>query len=59
MTDRQICSPERPMPKNAEGRWAHTNVEEVGEQQNGWPGGDWVTYRCKDCGHKWEEELPQ
>lgn len=47
-SNRQICSPEHPMPKGAPGRWAHTNVEEVGEQMNGWPGGDIQGYRCKD-----------
>jgi hypothetical protein len=59
MSDRQLCCPESPMPKDAPGRWEHTNVEEVGEQENGWPGGDYQHYRCKDCGHVWEEELPQ
>ena len=59
MTERQICSPESPMPKGATGRWAHTNVEEVGRQRNGWPCGDDQDYRCKDCGHEWTEELPQ
>lgn len=59
MTERQICSPENPMPKNAGGRWAHTNVIEVGEQRDGWPGGDIQRYRCTDCGHEWTEELPQ
>ena len=34
-------------------------VEEVGYQEDGWPGGDWQSYRCKDCGLTWEEELPQ
>ena len=57
--DRQICSPESPMPKGACGRWAHTNVEEVGDQEDGWPGGDYQGYRCLDCGHTWKEELPQ
>ena len=28
---RQLCSPEHPMPKDALGRWEHTNVKEVGE----------------------------
>lgn len=55
-----LCSPEQPMPKGAEIiRWAHTNVVEVGEQEDGYPGGDLVTYKCKDCGQTWESELPQ
>ena len=56
---RQTCSPESPRPTDATGRWEHTNVEEVGYQEDGWPGGDWQSYRCKDCGLTWEEELPQ
>ena len=56
---RSVCSPESPMPKGAKGRWAHTNVVEVGDQENGWPGGDYQWYRCTDCGHEWREELPQ
>jgi hypothetical protein len=56
---RYLCSPEHPMPPNAPGRWVHTNVEEVGEQQSGWPGGDIVRMRCRDCGLTWKQELPQ
>jgi hypothetical protein len=37
----------------------HHGVEEVGEQRDGWPSGDWVTKRCRFCGHEWDEELPQ
>lgn len=59
MSDRQIGSPEHPMPQGATGRWRHTNTEEVGPQESGWPSGDIVTVRCKDCGHTWREELPQ
>ena len=25
----------------------------------GWPGGDIVTYECRNCGHRWKAELPQ
>jgi hypothetical protein len=27
---RLLCAPERPMPKDAKGRWAHTNSQIVG-----------------------------
>lgn len=37
----------------------HSEVDEVGEQEDGWPGGDIVTYRCRNCGHRWRSELPQ
>ena len=52
---RQVCSPEHPMPKGAAGRWAHTNVREVG----GCMDGCCADYCCVDCGHMWREELPQ
>lgn len=56
---RNICSEERPMPEGAKGRWAHGKVVEIGEQEDGWPGGDFVTKKCLICGHTWKEELPQ
>jgi hypothetical protein len=58
---RYLCSPQYPMPagRPRDERWSHTHVEEVGEQGYGYPGGDIVTYRCKDCGHTWRAELPQ
>jgi len=54
-----LCSPEHPMPQGAPGRWEHTNAHEVGEQLDGWPGGDIVRMRCDDCGESWRMELPQ
>lgn len=57
--NRQTCTPENPMPKGAKGRWEHTNAHEVGDQEDGYPGGDIVRYRCDNCGHTWETELPQ
>lgn len=54
-----LCSTEYPMPKGAAGRWEHKNAHEIGDQENGWPGGDIVRIRCDDCGLEWEEELPQ
>ena len=56
---RPLCSPEHPMPKGADGYWSHTNVEEVGDQVDGYPGGDLQRMRCKDCGVEWTTELPQ
>lgn len=54
-----ICSPDHPMPKNAEGQWEHTSAHETGDQENGWPGGDIIRMKCNDCGTTWKEELPQ
>lgn len=40
-------------------RVRHHETEEIGEQEDGYPGGDIVTIRCKICGTKWKSELPQ
>jgi hypothetical protein len=56
---RLLCTPERPMPKGAPGQWAHNGTREVGEQENGYPGGDIIRCECRNCGHTWREELPQ
>lgn len=58
---RSLCTPEDPMtPDRDHGqRWEHRDTEEVGDQMDGWPGGDVVTVRCKACGTTWREELPQ
>ena len=55
------CTKEAPwdLKKNPDDRVRHHDVEEIGEQEDGWPGGDIVTYRCKNCGTKWLAELPQ
>jgi len=55
-----ICSPDNPWsPEKHKGRVRHTNAREVGEQEDGYPSGDIVTYECQDCGHRWKVELPQ
>lgn len=38
---------------------SHEDVEEVGDQEDGYPGGDIQRYRCRACGATWKEELPQ
>lgn len=55
------CTKDHPWDKKEEPHQQvrHHNVHEVGEQEDGWPGGDWVTYECKNCGYRWREELPQ
>ena len=59
MSGRFICTPENPWSPDKGAYASHTNIREVGDQENGWPGGDIVTYECKDCGVRWREELPQ
>lgn len=51
---RLLCTPERPMPKGATGRWMHTNVKSVDSSS------DYTqTRKCSDCEHSWDEELPE
>ena len=59
MTDRFQCTPETPWTPGKPTPVAHSNVHEVREQEDGWPGGDIVTYECRNCGHRWRAELPQ
>ena len=37
----------------------HAKAHEVGEQEDGWPGGDIVTMECPICKTRWRKELPQ
>lgn len=52
------CTKDAPW-KGQPGRVRHHDTAEVGEQEDGWPGGDIVRIRCRNCGHEWEQELPQ
>ena len=53
-SDRQLCNPQHPMPKEGTGRWEHENAHETNYN------GDYCAeYKCDDCGHVWREELPQ
>lgn len=55
-----LCTPDNPWsPEKHKGRVKHSDVHEVGEQEDGWPGGDIITYECSNCGKRWKEELPQ
>ncbi|KKM62740.1 hypothetical protein LCGC14_1518610 [marine sediment metagenome] len=53
LTRRSVCY------KNEHGQTVHPNAREVGDQQDGYPGGDIVTMKCPDCGKSWKKELPQ
>lgn len=59
MSERQRCTKDKPMPKDAGGSWEHEGAHEVGEQADGYPGGDIIQMRCPNCGITWREELPQ
>ena len=55
------CTKDNPWngKRDSRDRVRHHEVEEVGEQIDGWPSGDIVTWKCKNCGHQWKEELLQ
>lgn len=53
------CTETTPWDRVTRGPVRHHGAREVGQQQNGWPGGDIVTMRCRFCGHEWEVELAQ
>lgn len=62
MAERFQCTPDNPWPGKPSGERVmvvHSDVHEVGEQEDGYPGGDIVTYECRNCGHRWKSELPQ
>lgn len=54
-----MCTPEHPWTKDDPMPVRHSAVHEVGDQEDGWPGGDIVTYECRNCGTRWRSELPQ
>ena len=54
-----VCTPGTPWTPDKGTPVQHSDVEEIGEQEDGYPGGDIVTKRCRNCGHTWREELPQ
>lgn len=54
------CTAETPTPADWTDRVMHEECAEVEDsQRDGWPGGDTVTKRCKNCKREWTEELPQ
>jgi hypothetical protein len=54
-----ICTAESPWREGLPTPVVHPEADEVGEQEDGWPGGDIVTMRCPNCGLRWKTELPQ
>ncbi len=55
--NRHICTPDAPYP--GEGRASHPSCHEVGEQEDGYPGGDIIRMECPICETSWKQELPQ
>jgi hypothetical protein len=54
-----VCKASTPWRESIAGPVVHPDAHAVGQQRDGWPGGDIVTYECPHCGHRWEAELPQ
>lgn len=55
------CTKEKPWNHTSDpgDKIRHTDGKEIGEQQDGYPGGDIITLKCPHCGHIWKQELPQ
>lgn len=54
-----VCTADDPWTPAKGERAEHPMAREEGDQQNGYPGGDIVTYVCPHCKHRWTAELPQ
>lgn len=57
--NRHKCTAEDPWTPEKSKRAHHPDATEVGEQRDGYPGGDLQKVRCPHCGVVWTEELPQ
>ena len=55
----RVCTAARPWTPADGTPVVHEGAHEVGDQRDGYPGGDIQGYACRDCGHTWSEELPQ
>lgn len=54
-----ICTPKSPWDGRKGVRVQHEGAREIGDQEDGYPGGDIVTMECPNCKHQWKMELPQ
>lgn len=54
-----LCTAEMPWDGSTGKRVEHDNIVRIGEHEDGYPAGDIITWKCLNCGHIWEEELPQ
>jgi len=59
ITEKHICTAEDPWTPERGNRSVHPDARETGPQRDGYPGGDWVTYKCPHCGRLFDVELPQ
>lgn len=56
---KHYCEKENPWNESKLEKGVHPKAFEVGDQEDGWPGGDWITFKCPICNHSWKSELPQ
>lgn len=54
-----VCTAERPWTPSFGEPVVHPDCYEVGEQRDGYPGGDLQDYKCPNCGTVFTVELPQ
>ena len=54
-----LCTKESPWKEGMPTPVQHDAAHEVGDQIDGWPGGDIVRMHCDNCGTSWTMELPQ
>ena len=59
LRDAYICTANMPWREDLGVPVVHPDAREIGDQEDGWPGGDLVNYLCPHCGHRWRMELPQ
>jgi hypothetical protein len=59
MSGRFVCTKENPWKPGGPTPVTHSDAYEVGEQEDGYPGGDFVRYECPHCKVSWRAELPQ
>lgn len=59
MSDREVCTKERPMPKGDAGRWQHPDAVDAGEEDYGLSGGgSYDRYVCPHCGLMFRVTVP-
>lgn len=54
-----LCTMDDPWKPDMPTPVQHTGAKSAGAQRDGWPSGDIQPMECTNCGHNWEQELPQ
>ncbi len=55
MSERQICTAERPFDPTSKERWCHPDADELDATYSMY--GSYAIYKCPHCGRRWTEEL--